>query len=65
MSPHPITTSVRGASTLFGVSPASIWLLLKEGRLRRLRLGRRTLVSVAELEALLEGKGSTSSKVRG
>lgn len=42
--------SVQTASARLGISRAKTWLLIKEGDLRVVKIGRRTLVSEAEID---------------
>lgn len=51
--PPRLTYSVAEAAQALGVGQVLVFQLLKEGRLTRLKVGRRTLVSAAELDAFL------------
>ena len=50
-----LALSVPEAADALGVSANSIWNLLREDKIRRVRVGRRTLVSVVSLEAFTSG----------
>lgn len=52
----PIVVSVNGAAQAMNLGRTSIYALIKEGRLRTVKLGRRTLVKVDSIHALL-GQG--------
>lgn len=45
--------SIAEASAAMSLSQATIYALLAEGRLQRVKVGRRTLIPRASLEALL------------
>jgi excisionase family DNA binding protein len=49
----PIVTSVNGAAEALNLGRTSIYALIKEGRLRTVKLGRRTLIKVDSIHALL------------
>ncbi len=52
----PIHRSAYGmeeAATSLGISRTAIYLLRKEGKLQVVRIGRRTLVPVGEVDALM------------
>lgn len=46
--------SVDAAALALGVGKVTIFRLLKEGQLRRVKIGRRTLIPVADVSALVE-----------
>lgn len=50
MISHNQLYSIEEASARLGISRAKAWLLIKEGDLRVLKIGRRTLVSEAEID---------------
>lgn len=50
---QPLAVSVREACRLIGVGNTTLWALIKEGRLKTTRIGRRRLVLFASLEALI------------
>jgi excisionase family DNA binding protein len=47
------TYSVPEAAAALGVSPISVWRWIYSGRLRRCKLGRRTIITGIQLEDLL------------
>jgi len=47
------TLSIRQVAAILGISPRHAYDLAKSGELRAIRLGRRVVVPVAEVEALL------------
>lgn len=49
----PIVVSVNGAARAMNLGRTSIYALIKEGRLRTVKLGRRTLITVESIHALL------------
>jgi excisionase family DNA binding protein len=51
---QPITVGAKDAAAMTGLSRATIWNMIKDGRLSSVRIGRRTLVRVSSIEALLE-----------
>ena len=46
--------SVEAAAFALGVGRVTIFRLLKEGQLRRVKIGRRTLIPVVDVAALVE-----------
>ena len=51
--PKPLTVTVATAKQLSGLGTTTIWSLIKDERLETVRVGRRTLIKFASLEALL------------
>jgi hypothetical protein len=51
--PRPLTITVKMACKMSGLGATKIWELLKDGRLKAVRIDRRTLVLVHSLEQLL------------
>jgi len=49
-----VCVGVLEAARMLSVSPRTIWSLLAAGRISALRLGRRTLIPVAQVRALAE-----------
>jgi hypothetical protein len=49
----PITVTVAMARKLSGLGNTTLWALIKVGKLKTVRVGRRRLVVVDSLEALL------------
>jgi excisionase family DNA binding protein len=50
----PICVTVEQATHLLGVSKSTVWSLIKAGRIKVARIGRRTLPTYVSLEALAE-----------
>lgn len=48
-----LATSVKGAAEALGLGRTSIYGLIKEGRLETVKLGRRTLIKITSIRALL------------
>ena len=57
---NPLARSVRETAHSMGLAPNTIWNLLKEGRIPRIRVGRRTLVRVSDAEAFMESCAETA-----
>ncbi len=51
------------AEALGGVSENTIWNLLREGSLRRLKVGRRTLIPVSSIEEFAGSPPGRSGKL--
>jgi len=51
------------AAEVLGIGRTLIFRLIKEGKLKAVRIGRRTLVPVRELEALLARLGGETVNV--
>ncbi|MBX3278831.1 MAG: helix-turn-helix domain-containing protein [Acidobacteria bacterium] len=56
------TYSVPQAAAALGVSTISVWRYIYAGRLRRCRLGRRTIITGAQLLDLLAASESGESR---
>ena len=50
---NPLAVSPRKAATYLDVGHDAIYQLLRQGRLRSVKLGRRRLIPVSELERFL------------
>jgi excisionase family DNA binding protein len=59
--PEPVAVPVRGFATRLGVSESHIWKLLRENQLAAIRIGRRTLVPLTELDRLLAQASTTAA----
>ena len=53
---NPMAMSPRDAARAIGISRSSLYRLMKQGRIRTVKLGRRTLVPTSELSALIDKK---------
>lgn len=51
-----LTVSVREVREITGLGETTIWKLIREGNLRVVRVGRRTLVPMSEIDALIDGR---------
>lgn len=51
---RPITVTVASAKRISGLGNTTIWKLIKENRLERVRIGRRSLITYRSLMALLD-----------
>jgi hypothetical protein len=52
---RPLAVTVKMACKLSSLGPTKIWGLIKQGRLKVVRIDRRTLILFHSLERLLEG----------
>ena len=60
---RPLAVSVRTAANLLGVGLTTMWALVGSGsEIQVLRIGRRTLVKMSSLEALVELRSDTSKR---
>lgn len=50
----PIVISVNRAARRMGLGPTKTWEMIRDGELPVVRLGGRTLVRIADIDALLE-----------
>ncbi len=53
--PAPLSYSVKGAMAASGLGRSTIFQLMADGRLDRVKVGKRTLIPRASLESLLSG----------
>jgi excisionase family DNA binding protein len=51
---NAVATSVTGAAQALGIGRTSIYALIREGRLKTVKLGRRTLITVESIQRLIE-----------
>lgn len=49
----PITVTIAGAREALGLGTTKLYELIKEGRLKTVKIGRRTLVTVASIKRLV------------
>ena len=52
--PTRLTITSREAATILGIGLNSMWRLVNSGRIGSIRVGRRVLIPLTELEAFLE-----------
>jgi excisionase family DNA binding protein len=57
-APAPLAYSVRDAMAVSGLGRSTIFSLMAEGRLGRVKIGRKTLIPRGSLEALLSGEAA-------
>lgn len=50
-----LTLSIKETAQQLGLSKSTIYNLIKSGQLETLKLGRRTLIPLKSVEALIEG----------
>jgi excisionase family DNA binding protein len=48
-----LAVSVAEACAMIGIGRTKLYELIRDGRLKRVKVGRRTLLSVASIEALI------------
>ncbi|WP_397585605.1 helix-turn-helix domain-containing protein [Sphingorhabdus sp.] len=53
-----LTLSIADACLALSLSRTSIYKLIKQGRLKTLKIGSRTLLTVESIKALVEGSAS-------
>lgn len=51
---EPIVISINSAAKALNLGRTSIYLLIKEGRLEAIKLGRRTLIKTSSIVSLIE-----------
>lgn len=51
---EPITVTIDGAKKATGLGVTKLYELINEGKLQTVKVGRRTLVKVASIRAMLE-----------
>lgn len=51
---EPVTVTVEGAKRATGLGTTKLYELISEGRLKTVKIGRRTLVTVDSIKALVE-----------
>jgi excisionase family DNA binding protein len=57
---NPVSFSVEAAARALGISRSLAWRLIREGQLRAVKIGRRTVVPVKECEALIARLGGVA-----
>lgn len=60
-----LAVNVPEAASMIGVSQSLLWRLLADGDIARVKIGRRTLIRVAELERFLEGQAKQTERIAG
>lgn len=51
---EPVTISIAGAAKALGLGRTSIYALIKEGRLKTIKFGRRRLIKTASIRRLID-----------
>lgn len=63
LTPEPAAYSMEEAARKLGVSRPFLYTLIDRGQLRRVKLGRRSLIPAAEIRRLLEEGAPLASSV--
>lgn len=50
---EPIATTIKDAARALGVGKTHVYALIRQGRLEKLKLGRRTLVTIDSIRRLV------------
>lgn len=61
-APKPITITIATLTHMFGYGRTTAFSLIAQGRLERVKIGRRTLVTMASAEALIAQAASGTDK---
>lgn len=56
-SPSPRTVSINDAASMLGIGRSTVYGLLKFGELSSIHIGRRRVVTVQSIDALVEKQG--------
>lgn len=51
---RPLAYSIPATAALFGISQSQTWALIRDRKIRSIKLGRRTLVTAQEVDRILE-----------
>ena len=57
-TPPPLAYGIADAAVALSVSQRTIWNFISEGKVRKVRLGRRVLIPAADLQAIAEGRAA-------
>lgn len=60
MQPLPLAVDIREAGRLLSIAPRTIRAWLATGRIRGIRLGRRVLITTAELDRVIATAETTT-----
>jgi excisionase family DNA binding protein len=52
---EPIATTIKNTAEALGVGKTHVYELIRQGRLDKIKLGRRTLVKIDSIRRLVEG----------
>lgn len=58
---EPVAATVRNFAARLGVSESHVWALLREGKLNAIRLKRRTLIPLSELDRILASASANAA----
>jgi len=58
--PHPLAYCVEDVAKALGIGRTTVFMLIKEGTLKAVKIGRRTVVPVIEAEAFLARLGGAA-----
>jgi excisionase family DNA binding protein len=59
---QPLLLTIRGAAETLSIGKTSLYRLLGAQRLTAIKIGRRTLVTVASVQALIDGSSLPNSR---
>ena len=51
---RPLAVDVGEAASMLGISESMLWTLLRSGAIARVKIGRRTVIRIVELDRYLE-----------
>lgn len=57
----PVACDVAEAARHLGVSSSTLWRMLRDGQLRKVKIRGRTMIRVSDLAALLEADASAAA----
>jgi excisionase family DNA binding protein len=52
---EPLSYTVAGATAALGIGKTHLYELIKAGKVRKIKLGKRTLIPASDVRALVEG----------
>jgi len=55
---EPLSYSIKGTMAVTGLGRSLIFAMLADGRLKRVKIGKRTLIPRASIEALISGQSA-------
>jgi hypothetical protein len=55
----PVAVTIPTFTKMFGIGRTTAYSLIRDGRLHRVRIGRRTLITVASAEALIAASSAS------
>ncbi|MDP2874571.1 MAG: helix-turn-helix domain-containing protein [Holophaga sp.] len=60
VEPYPLAYCVENTAKVLGIGRTFVFQLIKEGKLKAVKIGRRTLIPVVEAEAFLSRQGGAA-----